>query len=80
MSKTLTLRLDDEAYELFSEAASAENRSMANLIQTAAMDRIREQQFVDDYEMAEIKANDHLLQRLKAGSRDARQRRGRFVE
>ncbi len=80
MPKTLTLRLDDEAYELFSKAAKAENRSIANLIQNAAMSRIREQQFVDDHEMAEIMANEGLLRRMKAGSRDARQRRGRLVE
>ena len=80
MSKTLTLRLDEEVYELFSKAAQAENRSIANLIQTAAVSRIREQQFVDDFEMAEIMANENLLRRMKAGSRDARERRGRFVE
>jgi uncharacterized protein (DUF1778 family) len=76
----LTLRLDDESYRLFAEAARAENRSIANLIQTAALLRLREEQFVDDAEMAEIAANERLLGRLEAGSRDARARRGRFVE
>ena len=80
MSKTLTLRLDDRSYRIFSAAAKAENRSIANLIQTAALSRIREQQFVDEYEMAEIRTNEALLERLKAGSRDARDRRGRFVD
>ncbi len=80
MAKTLTLRLDDDSYRLFSEAASAENRSIANLITTAAASRIREQQFVDPYEMAEILANDELLQRLQRGSQDARAGKGRFVD
>lgn len=80
MARTLTLRLDDESYRLFAEAARAENRSIANLIQTAALLRLREEQFVDDAEMAEIAANERLLERLEAGSRDARARRGRFVE
>jgi len=80
VARTLTLRLDDESYRLFAEAARAENRSIANLIQTAALLRLREEQFVDDAEMAEIAANERLLERLEAGSRDARARRGRFVE
>lgn len=80
MPKTLTLRLDEETYHLFAAAAQAENRSIANLIQTAAAARILEQQFADEYEMAEIRANEALLERLKRGSRHARERRGGFVE
>lgn len=80
MTKTLTLRVDDETYEVFAQAAEAENRSIANLIQTAALARLRERQFVDDYEMAEILANEDLRQRLRRGSRDARQKKGRFVD
>ena len=80
MSKTVTLRLDEETYQEFREAARAQRRSLSNLIETAALLRIREQQFVDDSEMAEILANERLVQSLKAGSRDARRRKGRLVE
>lgn len=80
MAKTLTLRLDDEVYQEFADAARAENRSLANLIQTAALAQLREREFVDDYEMAEILANERLLERIRQGSADARARRGRFVE
>ncbi|HXV62680.1 MAG TPA: ribbon-helix-helix protein, CopG family [Vicinamibacteria bacterium] len=80
MAKTVTLRLDDEVYEELREAAEAENRPLSNLIETAALARIREQQFVDDAEMAEIRGNERLLERLKVGSKQARRRKGRFVE
>ncbi len=80
MPKTLTLRLEDEVYQLFADAARAENRSIANLIRTAALTQVRESQFVDDYEMAEIRANESLLERLKQGSADARAGRGRLVD
>lgn len=80
MSKTVTLRLDEEIYEEFREAASAQRRSLSNLIETAALLKIRELQFVDDAEMAEILANERLLERIRAGSNDARQKKGRFVE
>ena len=79
MAKTLTLRVDDETYRKLAEAAEAEGRSIANLIETAAIERLRERQFVDDAELAEIEANERLVARIKQGSRDARARRGRFV-
>jgi len=41
---------------------------------------VRDQQFVDDAEMAEILGNERVLERLRAGSRDARLRKGRLVE
>jgi hypothetical protein len=80
MSKTVTLRLDDRVYEEFRQAAEAENRPISNLIETAALGRLREQQFVDDAEMAEILANERLVTRLSTGSAQARARQGSFVE
>jgi hypothetical protein len=80
MPKTVTLRLKDEIYDAFLEASKAENRSIANLIETAALAKVREQQFVDDVEMAEILANEELLKRIRQGSREAKARKGRFVE
>ena len=80
MSKTVTLRLKDDAYNVLREAALAENRPLSNLIETAALSKIREQQFVDDTEMAEILANGDLVKRIKQGSREAQVRKGRFVE
>ena len=79
MAKTLTLRVSEGTYRTFVEAAEAEGRSIANLIETAAVEHLREQQFVDDAELAEIEANDRLVARLKRGSGEARARRGRFV-
>jgi predicted transcriptional regulator len=80
MAKVVTLRLDEGVYREFREAAEAERRPLSNLIETAALARIREQQFVDDVEMAEILSNDDLLKRLRSGSRQAQERKGRFVE
>ncbi len=80
MSKTVTLRLQDNIYETFREAADAQRRPLSNLIETAALARIQEEQFTDDAEMAEILADEKLLKCMKAGSADARNRRGRFVE
>ena len=80
MPKTVTLRLNDSVYEAFVEAARAENRPLSNLIETAALAKIREQQFADDLEMAEIMANRDLIKRIKQGSKDAKAMRGDFAE
>ena len=80
MSKTVTLRLKEEVYNAFIEAAKAENRSLSNLIETAALNNIREQQFVDDAEMAELLANRKLIKRIEKGSREAQLRKGQFIE
>jgi uncharacterized protein (DUF1778 family) len=79
MAKTLTMRLDDDTYQTFVQAAQAERRSLSNLIETAALRHIHESQFVEDAEMAEILSRPALVKRLKAGSRDAQKRKGRFV-
>ena len=79
MAKTLTMRLDDETYETFARAAKAERRPLGNLVETAALQHILECSFVDDNEMAEILSRPGLIKRLKAGSRDARNRKGRFA-
>jgi len=79
MARTVTLRLDDGTYEELREAAKAERRPLSNLIETAALARVRDQQFVDEAEMIDILGNEALVRRLGAGSRDARRRRGRLV-
>ncbi len=80
MPKTVTLRLKEEVYKAFVEAAQAENRPLSNFIETAAFAKMREQQFADDLEMAEIRANQELIKRINKGSEEARARKGRFVE
>ncbi len=79
MPKTLTMRLDDRSYRTFLEAAKAERRSLANLVETAALRYLHESNFADDLEMAEILSRPDLMRRLKAGSADATKRKGRFV-
>ena len=80
MSKTITLRLDESVYQELKEAARADNRPLSNLIETAALAKVREQQFVDDSEMAGILEDAGLLRRLKVGSKQAQQRSGSFVD
>ncbi len=79
LSKTVTLRLDDEIYALFRSYAKNDNRSLSNFIETSALRFIREHEFVDDAEMAEIEADEGLRESLKRAHRDAKARKGRKV-
>ena len=79
MSKTVTLRLPDEVYELFKARAIADNRPISNLIETAAVRHLQEHDLVEADEMNAILANRGLVRRLRRGSRDAHARRGRMV-
>ncbi len=79
MPKTVTIRVDDETYHLFMKRAKAESRSLANFIETAAKQHIRECDFADDAEMAEILSNENLVKQLKKGSEEARRKKGAMI-
>jgi len=80
MSKTVTLRLNDKIYKLFRYLAESENRPLSNFIETSVLRFIENNQFVDEYEMAEIQSNKELNRSLKRALKDVKAQRGRFVE
>ncbi|PKL47132.1 MAG: CopG family transcriptional regulator [Candidatus Riflebacteria bacterium HGW-Riflebacteria-2] len=80
MPKTVTLRLKDDIYELFNKLAGQENRPLSNFIETAVLRFIQETEFVDEFEMNEIKCNKPLNQSLKRAHVNAKSKKGRFVE
>jgi hypothetical protein len=80
MSKTITLRISEDNYNLLKLYAKSENRKLSNAMETLAMRRLEEELFVDQYEMDGILADEDLLARLKTGHLQAKKGRGRFVE
>ena len=79
MSKTVTLRIENTLYKKLKEHAKSENRTLSNFIETAALKYIEQIELVDEYEMKEIISNADLLERLKRGSSDAINKKGKFV-
>ena len=79
MSKTISLRIDDSVYEALKVHAEAENRSISNFLETAALRYLEESAYADDFEMESIRKDRELLQDLKKGVEDAQNSRGRFV-
>ncbi len=80
MSKTITLRLNDNVYDLFRTLAESDNRTLSNFIETSAIRYIEEHEYVGDYEMKEIRSNQQLNKSLKRALKDMKAQRGRFVE
>ncbi len=79
MSKTVTLRMDEKVYQLFRGLARHDNRSLSNFIETAALRFVEEHEYIDEFEMEEIRNNTNLNNSIKRGIRDAKAERGRFV-
>ena len=79
MSKTVTIRLDDEKYELFKKFAQMDNRAISNFIETATSRYIEQISYADEFEMAEIDANEELQKSLKSGHDDVKNNRRRSV-
>lgn len=79
MSKTVTLRLDEQIYKRLRALAERDNRPLSNFIETAALRFIESEQYVDEFEMEEIRANKELNASLKRGLSDAKAKRGRLA-
>lgn len=80
MSKTVTMRIDDDAYNLIKNAAVGERRSMSNFIEYATMAYLAEESFISDNEMNEILEDKELLLNLKNASQEIEQGKYRIIE
>lgn len=79
MSKTITIRIDDETYNLIKTAADGERRSISNFIEYATMTFLTEESFVSDNEMDEILKNKKLLRNLQQGRKEIEEGKYRIV-
>ena len=80
MSKTVTLRLSDDVYQLFRQSAESDNRPLSNFIETATRRFIEQSELADESEMAEIRGNAALNRSIRCGQADSRGKRGHFVD
>ena len=79
MSKTVTLRLNEAVYQRFRIMAERDNRPLANFIETAVLRYLESEEYVDEFEMTEIRANRSLNASIERGLADAEARHGHFV-
>jgi len=79
MSKTISLKLSEENYKIFSEMAQGDNRSISNFIETAAKHHVERIILTGEFEMDEIRNNKDLNKSLKRGLADVKAKKGYYV-
>ncbi len=80
MSKTVTVRLNDDVYQTIKSAAQAEKRTISNLIEFATVSYLESNSFVSDEEMQEILENKNLIRILQDSLKDIEEKKYRIVE
>ena len=79
MSKTITMRINEESYKLFKMMADRDNRPISNYIETAAKRYIENNFLVDEFEMAEIRDNTEMNKSIKRALYDVKKGKGKIV-
>ena len=80
MPKTITIRLDDDTYNLIRSAAEGQMRSIANYVEYATISHLTEEAFVPDDEMEQIISDSELVQTLKKARTDVKAKRYTVVQ
>jgi uncharacterized protein (DUF1778 family) len=70
--KTLTLRVDDDIYEMIKLTANGAKRNISNFIEYATMQYLTSFQYIDNNEMNEILEDKELIKSLNQGFKEAK--------
>ena len=79
MAKVITVRIDDNIYELFKKAAAGERRTISNFIEYAALAYLTNDIVVTDEEMDEILTDKKLINDLKSGMSDIKKGKYKII-
>jgi predicted CopG family antitoxin len=79
MHKTITLRINDDVYQMFKKAAHGSRRTISNFLEYATLSFLSQDTYVSDDEMKEILKDHNLLEDLKHGEREIKSRRYKIV-
>lgn len=77
MSKTITVRVDDDVYSIIKTAAEGDRRTISNFLEIATLSYITEESFVSDEEMSGLLDDKVLVKKLSRGREQIKQ--GRFT-
>ena len=80
MTKTITLRLQENKYQRFEQLAECDNRSISNFIVNAALRFIEEEEYLYDFENDEILSNKELMGSIQRGYEESIEGKGKLVE
>ena len=79
MGKVVTVRLSNVEYRKIDSAAKAERRPLSNFMTLLVLRGIEEGTCIDAIEMSQITSDQQLMAKLRAGHRDAKQRKGKLI-
>lgn len=79
MPKVVTVRLSDEEYGRIAASAKLDRRPISSFMTVMTIKAIEQGDYVDAVEMDQIRSDTRLMAKLRAGHRDAKQRKGRIV-
>ncbi len=65
--KTVTMRVDENVYNMIKSAADGQRRNISNFIEYATLQYLTSSQYVSDEEMKEILEDKDLMINLKKG-------------
>jgi hypothetical protein len=79
MRKTITLRINDNVYQMFKKAAHGSRRTISNFLEYATLSYLSNDTFVSDDEMKELLKDNDLIDSLKQGEKEIKSRRYKIV-
>ena len=79
MAKTITLRVEEDTYNMLKNAAQGEKRSISNFIEFAALSYLSSQLYVSNEEMNNILSDKQLLANLKKAEKEIKEGKYRIV-
>lgn len=78
--KTVTVRVDDDVYNLLKKAADGERRTISNFMENASLTYLTNEIYVSDTEMEQILNDTALVNSLKNGIDDVKKGKFTLVE
>jgi predicted transcriptional regulator len=78
--KTVTVRIDDDVYNLLKKAADGERRTISNFMENASLSYVTNELYVSDIEMDQILSDKSLIKGLKKGIDEAKKGKYKIVK
>jgi len=70
--KTVTMRIDENIYEMIRHAADGQKRNMSNFIEFATLQYLTSSQYIDQEELNDILNDKSLVENLNLGLQDVK--------
>ena len=79
MSKTITLRLNDNIYKMLKTAAEGSRRTISNFLEYAALSFLSQETYISDQEMEDILNDEELLKDIMQSEKDIKDGKYKIV-